>query len=147
MLFSCSNTNLLFRLAQFNRNEWHGQTDIATNTIWPYERSIVVKINYLVFKPRKFSILSDSIFIRRLFYMTHNGHVYETFGISKHFTVKLQLLLIRAEKLDNTLTAKCFIYDVVRSYFSCTVRALAQTHLLTSFGLRLGIVRLGNVCG
>src|SRR5690554_8023268 len=44
--------------------------------------------------------------------ITHNGYVYETFGISKHFPVKLQLLLIRAEKLDNTLTAKCFIYDV-----------------------------------
>src|SRR5690554_8232665 len=41
-----------------------------------------------------------------------NGHVYETFGISKHFPVKLQELSIRAETLDNPLTAKCFIYDV-----------------------------------
>jgi hypothetical protein len=41
-----------------------------------------------------------------------NGYVYETFGISKHFPVKLQVLLIRAEKLDNPMTAKCFIYDV-----------------------------------
>ena len=41
-----------------------------------------------------------------------NEHVYETFGISKHFPVKLQLLLIRAEMFDNPLTAKCFIYDV-----------------------------------
>ena len=42
-----------------------------------------------------------------------NGYVYETFGISKHFPIKLQLLLIRAETLDKPLTAKCFIYDVV----------------------------------
>jgi len=44
--------------------------------------------------------------------MNANGYVYETFGISKLFPVKLQLLLIRAEMLDNPLTAKCFIYDV-----------------------------------
>jgi hypothetical protein len=44
-----------------------------------------------------------------------NGYVYETFGISKHFPVKLQVPLIRAETLDNPLTAKCFIYDVVCS--------------------------------
>ena len=41
-----------------------------------------------------------------------NGYVYETFGISKHFPVKLQLLLIRAETFDNALTAKCFIHVV-----------------------------------
>ena len=46
------------------------------------------------------------------FTLVHNGYVYETFGISKHFPVKLQALLIRAETLDNPLTAKCFIYDV-----------------------------------
>ena len=46
------------------------------------------------------------------FKLTANGYVYETFGISKHLPVKLQVLLIRAEILDNTLTAKCFIYDV-----------------------------------
>ena len=40
------------------------------------------------------------------------GHVYETFGISKHFPVKLQVPLIRAKTLDNPLTAKCFIYAV-----------------------------------
>jgi hypothetical protein len=45
-----------------------------------------------------------------------NGHVYETFGISKHLTVKLQLLLTRAETSDNSLTAKFFIYDVVCRY-------------------------------
>ena len=49
--------------------------------------------------------------------MPYNGHMYETFGISKHFPVKLQLLLIRAEMLDNPLTARCFIYDVVGRYF------------------------------
>lgn len=46
-----------------------------------------------------------------------NGYVYEMFGISKHFLVKLQVPLIRAEILDNSLTAKCFIYDVASSYF------------------------------
>src|SRR5690554_1704466 len=49
--------------------------------------------------------------------LDYNGYVYETFGISKHFPVKLQVPLIRAEMLDNPLTAKCFIYDVVRSAF------------------------------
>ena len=48
--------------------------------------------------------------------MFANGYVYETFGISKHLPVKLQVLLIRAETLDNQLTAKCFIYDVVASF-------------------------------
>jgi len=47
--------------------------------------------------------------------MHANGYVYETFGISKHFSVKLQVILIRAETFGNPLTAKCFIYDVVRS--------------------------------
>jgi len=46
------------------------------------------------------------------FALAHNGYVYETFGISKHFSVKLQVLLIRAEMLNNPLTAKCFIYNV-----------------------------------
>jgi len=44
--------------------------------------------------------------------MCGNGYVYETFGISKQFLVKLQLLLKRAETFDNPLTAECFIYDV-----------------------------------
>lgn len=48
--------------------------------------------------------------------IVHFGCVYETFGISKHFPVKLQVLLIRAETLDIPLTAKCFIYDVVCSF-------------------------------
>ena len=45
--------------------------------------------------------------------MLHNGYVYETFGISKRFPVKIQQILMRAETLDNPLTAKCFIYDVI----------------------------------
>ena len=49
--------------------------------------------------------------------MSYNGYVYETFGISKHLPVKLQVPLIRAETLDNPLTAKCFIYDVSGSAF------------------------------
>jgi hypothetical protein len=55
----------------------------------------------------------------KFFKLVHNGHVYETFGISKHFPVKLQVLLIRAETLDNPLTAKCFIYDVTTRCVSC----------------------------
>jgi hypothetical protein len=59
----------------------------------------------------RFSIyyLISSFFV---FNIGYNGYVYETFGISKHFPVKLQVLLIRAEMFDNPLTAKCFIYDV-----------------------------------
>ena len=45
--------------------------------------------------------------------MKPNGYVYETFGISKHFPVKLQLIMMRAKMFDNALIAKCFIYDVV----------------------------------
>jgi len=55
-----------------------------------------------------------------VFSITGNGYVYETFGISKHFHVKLQVLLIRDETLGNPLTAKCFIYDVMGwVYYSC----------------------------
>jgi hypothetical protein len=49
--------------------------------------------------------------------MQANGYVYETFGISKHNPVKLQVLLMRAEMLYNPLIAKCFIYDVSGSLF------------------------------
>src|SRR5690554_952273 len=53
-----------------------------------------------------------------LFLMPCNGYVYETFGISRHFPVKLQVLLIRAETHVNPLTAKCFTYDAIgRFYF------------------------------
>jgi len=44
--------------------------------------------------------------------MSHNGWIYKKLGISEHLPVKLQPLLMRAEMLDNQLTAKCFIYDV-----------------------------------
>ncbi len=49
--------------------------------------------------------------------MFGNGYVYETFGISKHLPVKLQILLIRTETLDKPLIAKCFIYDVTASIY------------------------------
>ena len=52
--------------------------------------------------------------------MPANGYVYETFGISKRFPGKLQVLLIRAEIFDNTLIAKCFIYDVCALHEQCT---------------------------
>ena len=45
--------------------------------------------------------------------MPYNGCVYETFGVSKRFPIKLQLFLIRAETLVKPLTAKCFIHVVV----------------------------------
>ena len=35
-----------------------------------------------------------------------------SFGDSKHFPVKLQIIMIRARTLVNPLPAKCFIYDV-----------------------------------
>ena len=47
--------------------------------------------------------------------LSPNGCVYETFGITKRFPIKLQLFLIRAETLDKPLTAKCFI-RVVRGW-------------------------------
>ena len=92
--------------------------------------------------------------------MLGNGYVYETFGISKHLSVKLQVLLIRAETLDNPLTAKCFIYDVVRwpllflnlsvsiLAYCLLVRALERDGLEGSFGifgLRASIVGMPNV--
>jgi hypothetical protein len=60
--------------------------------------------------------------MRKGVFAQSDGYVYETFGISKHFPVKLQLLLIRAVPLAKPLTAKCFIYDVVCCYLSssCT---------------------------
>src|SRR5574344_1378327 len=51
------------------------------------------------------------------FTLACNGCVYETFGISKRFPIKLQQLLIRAVPLDKPLTAKCFIHVVSRSVF------------------------------
>jgi hypothetical protein len=46
------------------------------------------------------------------FSITASGYVYETFGISKRFPVKLQVPLKRAETFNISLTAKRFIYDV-----------------------------------
>ncbi len=67
--------------------------------------------------PLTFLTLSRHCPLTLLVRLAPNGYVYETFGISKHFPIKLQVPLIRAEMLDNPLTAKCFIYDVVRSAF------------------------------
>ena len=92
--------------------------------------------------------------------MNANGWVYETFSISKHFPVKLQVLLIRAEMLDNPLTAKCFIYDVVRwpLLFLClfasllmhcrSIRVSERDGLEGSFGifgLRASLAGMPNV--
>lgn len=86
--------------------------------------------------------------------MRHNGCVYETFGISKRFPIKLQLPMIRAETLDKPLTAKCFIHVVVHwcsvfpviflsiCYNVSVCRALGQTHSLTSFGFSVGLCEL-----
>ena len=49
----------------------------------------------------------------RLFSMCGNGRVYETFGISKHYSVQPPLLYKPAEMTNKPLTAKYFIYDVV----------------------------------
>ncbi|WP_088656333.1 hypothetical protein [Geofilum rhodophaeum] len=43
----------------------------------------------------------------------HNGHVYEMFGNSKHYSVQQPLLYKPAEMTNKPLTAKYFIYDVV----------------------------------
>ena len=55
------------------------------------------------------------IFLRVISTSGSDGCVYETFGISKHFLVKLQVLLTRAVSFDKPLTAKCFIHDVTSS--------------------------------
>src|SRR5690554_3921302 len=80
--------------------------------------SVFLCLQLIIISP-KINIQSSFFFIYQCltvmlvsFTMPANGHVYETFGISKHFPVKLQELSIRAETLDNPLTAKCFIYDV-----------------------------------
>ena len=88
---------------------------------------------------------STNFSIHNYFQVGYNGCVYETFGISKRFPIKLQLLLIRAETLDKPLTAKCFIYVVVHwcsvfpviflsiCYAFLSAHGLGQAHLLTSF--------------
>ena len=92
--------------------------------------------------------------------MAHNDYVYETFGISEHLSVKLQQFLMRAKTIDNSLNAKCFIYDVVRwpllflnlsvsiLAYCLLVRALERDGLEGSFGifgLRASIVGMPNV--
>jgi hypothetical protein len=96
------------------------------------------------------SVYSIVIYFGVSAWVAANGCVYETFGISKRFPIKLQLLLIRAEMLDKPLTAKCFIHVVSRSvfifsviflsicYFVSFYCALGQTHSLTSFGFSFG---------
>jgi hypothetical protein len=59
-----------------------------------------------------------------------NGYVYETFGISKHFPVKLQIHLIRVGILDNPLTAKCFIYDVTKRIYLIIIFLLIISTLI-----------------
>jgi len=55
---------------------------------------------------------------------TTAGYVYETFGISKHFSVKLQLFLIRAEMLDNPLARQFFIPHVCVRHVYTFVKVL-----------------------
>ena len=70
-----------------------------------------------------------------------NGYVYETFGISKHFPVKIQQILIRAKPNGKPLTAKCFIYDVTgrRSFSSLVIpsKFLVLSHLQLFFRFQL----------
>jgi hypothetical protein len=73
---------------------------------------------FLIFSKFRFSVRLQWIAyyfgsVVSLFTLGGNVYVYETFGISEHFPVKLQLLLMRVETLDNPLAAKCFIYGVV----------------------------------
>ena len=44
--------------------------------------------------------------------LDYNGHVYEMFGNSKHYSVQPPLLYKPAEMTNKPLTAKYFIYDV-----------------------------------
>lgn len=56
---------------------------------------------------------SNSNIEQSLVKMKHNGHVYEMFGNSKHYSVQPPLLYKPAEMTNKPLTAKYFIYDVV----------------------------------
>ena len=62
-----------------------------------------------LFLPKLFKLLFCNDLLRHFVF---NGCVYETFGISKYFPVKLKLLLLQAGMFDNALAAKCFIFDV-----------------------------------
>ena len=80
---------------------------------------------------RWFSCLFHSIvsFLK----LAHNGCVYETFGITKRFPIKLRLLLIRVETLDKPLTAKCFIHVVV--HWCSVFQSIFSFNLLHRFCL------------
>ena len=82
------------------------------------------------------------------FTLSDNGCVYETFGISKRFHIKLQLLLIRAVPLEYALhrqltmprvSLSLFIFPVIFlsiCYFVSYCRALGQTHAADKLWLR-----------
>jgi len=75
------------------------------------------------------------MFINLILFLHNGGYVYETFGISKHFLVKIQQILTRAEMLDKPLIAKCFIYDVVCwPFFSPIINHIFLLHLFFSTG-------------
>ena len=71
--------------------------------------------------------------------VAHNVYVYETFGILKHFTFKLQVLLIRAETFNNLQTAKCFIYDVVSCHYFIFNSFKTKSNALCEFILIFGV--------
>src|SRR5574344_2055830 len=74
-----------------------------------------------------------------------NACVYETFGISKRFPIKLQLLLIRAKTLEKPLTAKCFIHVVMGwllffqnlNFFHIQFQVLSLKTILIGFYLQI----------
>jgi hypothetical protein len=92
--------------------------------------------------------------------MNANGYVYETFGISKHLSVKPLQSLLSVMPLKLALSAKCFIYRVVRwpllfsnlfvSFLThcLSVRVLERDGLEGSFGifgLRASLAGMPNV--
>ena len=63
------------------------------------------------------------------------GYVYETFGISKRFPVKLQQLLIRAEMLDKPLTVKCVFTMLGAVFLSSNYHLNLKYRILILFSL------------
>ncbi len=61
-----------------------------------------------------------------------------SFGDSKHRPVNPLQSLLELLPLKSALSAKCTIHAVVQSCFFFSVRTMAQTHSLTSFGLSVG---------
>jgi hypothetical protein len=76
--------------------------------------------------------------------IAYNGYVFETFGISKHFPVKLQVLLIRAEMLDNQLTVKCFIPRVIGRFYFLNNLLFSESLKIMNFSISMsdGILSL-----